>query len=113
MSMKNSNETIGNRTRDLPACSAVPQPTAPPHAPGRKRTYSKEKLETLVATNNETGLEVNANKTKFMVMYRDENVGRSHNTKLIIFPLKEWNNSNTLEQSSRIKTLFRKKLRAD
>jgi len=30
MSMKNSNETIGNRTRDLPACSAVPQPTAPP-----------------------------------------------------------------------------------
>ena len=30
---KNSSETIGNRTRDLPACSAVPQPTAPPHAP--------------------------------------------------------------------------------
>jgi len=31
MSMKNSNGTIWNRTRDLPACSAVPQPTAPPH----------------------------------------------------------------------------------
>ena len=29
----NSNDTIGNRTRDLPACSAVPQPTAPPRAP--------------------------------------------------------------------------------
>jgi len=29
MSMKNSNNTIGNRTSDLPACSAVPQPTAP------------------------------------------------------------------------------------
>jgi len=28
MSMKNSNDTIGNRTRDLPACRAVPQPTA-------------------------------------------------------------------------------------
>jgi len=28
MSMKNSNDTIGNGTRDLPACSAVPQPTA-------------------------------------------------------------------------------------
>jgi hypothetical protein len=27
--MKNSNDTIGNRTRDLPACSAVPQQTAP------------------------------------------------------------------------------------
>jgi hypothetical protein len=32
MSMKNSSDTIGNRTRDLPACSAVPQPTAPPAA---------------------------------------------------------------------------------
>ena len=28
--MKNSNDTIGNRTPDLPTCSAVPQPTAPP-----------------------------------------------------------------------------------
>jgi hypothetical protein len=31
--MKNSNDTIGNRTRDPPAFSAVPQPTAPPRAP--------------------------------------------------------------------------------
>ena len=30
ISMKNCNDTIGNRTRELPACSAVPQPTAPP-----------------------------------------------------------------------------------
>ena len=28
--MKNSNDTIGNRTRDLLACSAVPQPTTAP-----------------------------------------------------------------------------------
>jgi hypothetical protein len=28
--MKNSDDTIGNRTRDLPVCSAVPQPTALP-----------------------------------------------------------------------------------
>jgi len=33
MSMKNSSDTIGNWTRDLPACSAVPEPTTPPHAP--------------------------------------------------------------------------------
>jgi len=32
--MKNSSDTILNRTRDLPVCSAVPQPTAPP------RTYT-------------------------------------------------------------------------
>jgi len=31
--MKNSNDTIGDRTRDLPACSAVPEPTAEPRAP--------------------------------------------------------------------------------
>ena len=31
MSMKNSNDTIGNQTRDLLACSSVLQPTAPPH----------------------------------------------------------------------------------
>ena len=28
--MENSNDDIGNRTRDLPACSAVTQPTEPP-----------------------------------------------------------------------------------
>ena len=33
--MKNSNYTIGNRTRDLPACSAVPQPTALPRTPSQ------------------------------------------------------------------------------
>ena len=28
--MKNSSDFIGNRIRDLPVCTAVPQPTAPP-----------------------------------------------------------------------------------
>jgi len=32
MSMKKSNDTIGNQTCDIPTCSAVPQPTAPPRA---------------------------------------------------------------------------------
>ena len=31
--MKNSKDANGNRTRDLPTCSAVPQPTALPRAP--------------------------------------------------------------------------------
>jgi len=30
---KESNDTVGNRTRDLPACSEVPQPIAPPRDP--------------------------------------------------------------------------------
>ena len=33
MSMENSNDNIGIRTRDLPTCSAVPQPTALPLVP--------------------------------------------------------------------------------
>ena len=33
MSIKNSNYTIGNRTRNLPTCNAVSQPTVPPPTP--------------------------------------------------------------------------------
>jgi len=33
MSMKNLNDSIGNQTRDLPDCSAVPQPTVSPRTP--------------------------------------------------------------------------------
>jgi hypothetical protein len=40
--MKNSSDIIGNRTRDLPACSAVPQPNAPPPA-SRSIYYRKKK----------------------------------------------------------------------
>jgi len=39
MSMKKSNDNIGNRTRDLPACSAVPQPTALPLTPSCYQLY--------------------------------------------------------------------------
>ena len=34
-----SNDTTGNRTRNLPPCSAVPQPTAPPRAPNNKQIH--------------------------------------------------------------------------
>jgi hypothetical protein len=39
--MKNSSDIIKNRTRDLPACSAVPQPTALPRAPSRNMNHIK------------------------------------------------------------------------
>ena len=39
--MKNSGDTIGNRTCDLPACSAVPQPTALPRVPLRRVPENK------------------------------------------------------------------------
>jgi hypothetical protein len=39
--MKNSNETIGNRSRDLPVCNAVPQPLCHrrPHPPSPRAKY--------------------------------------------------------------------------
>jgi hypothetical protein len=52
-SMKNVKDHIGNKTRDLPACSAVPQPTALPGTPieGRHVKYfsvsSLSRLHTL------------------------------------------------------------------
>jgi hypothetical protein len=48
MWMKNTNHTIGNRTRDLPACSAVPQPTALPRTPIIDVTTSKFMQEEVI-----------------------------------------------------------------
>jgi hypothetical protein len=42
----------------------------------------KENTEALVVANKETGLEVNVDKIKYMVMSRNQNVGRSHNIKM-------------------------------
>ena len=42
----------------------------------------KEKAEALIVASKEIGLEVNADKTKYMVMPRDQNSGRSHNMKI-------------------------------
>ena len=38
----------------------------------------KKNAEALVAATKETGLEVNAHKTKYMAMFRDQNAGRIH-----------------------------------
>ena len=41
----------------------------------------KRNTEALVVGSNEIGLDVNADRTKYMVMSRDETAGRSHNIK--------------------------------
>ena len=46
-SMKNSNDIIENRTHDLSACSAVPQPTAPPRT--RRYKYIVHRINTFSA----------------------------------------------------------------
>jgi len=42
----------------------------------------KENAEALVFATKEIGLEVNADKTKYMIMSRDQNAGRSHSMKI-------------------------------
>ena len=39
----------------------------------------KENAEALMVASKEIGLEVNADKSKYMLLSRDQNVGRSHN----------------------------------
>jgi hypothetical protein len=41
----------------------------------------KKNTEAVVVASNEIGLEVNPDSTKYMVMSRDQNAGRSHNIK--------------------------------
>jgi hypothetical protein len=40
--MKNLNDSMVNRTRDLTACGAMPQPTAPSRAPDVQAVNKKE-----------------------------------------------------------------------
>jgi len=42
----------------------------------------EENTEALMVRRKEMGLEVNADKAKYMVMSRDQNAGRSHNMKI-------------------------------
>ena len=42
----------------------------------------KENAEALLVATQEIGLEVNADKTKYMVMSRDRNAGRGHSVKI-------------------------------
>jgi hypothetical protein len=42
----------------------------------------KENAEALVVATKEIGLEVNEDKTKYMVVARDQNAGRNHNMKI-------------------------------
>ena len=53
----------------------------------------KKNAEALLAATKEIGLEVNAHKTKYMTVSRDQNEGR-----MIIVPLRGWKSSNIWEQ---------------
>ena len=42
----------------------------------------KENAEALVAATREIGVEVSADKTKYMVLSRDQNAGRNHSVRI-------------------------------
>jgi hypothetical protein len=48
---------------------------------GRSVHTKKENAEVLVVASKQIGLDVNADKIKYMVMSRDQNADRSHNMK--------------------------------
>ena len=66
---------------------------------GRVHTI-KENAGAVIFANKESGLEVNVDKTKYMVMYRDQNEGRSHNIETdnnsfeMVEEFKFWNKFN-------------------
>ena len=67
--MKNSNDTIGNRTRDLPACNAMPQPTAPPRTPMQDSIVVNIKKIDLYLSENEKVATLNFTIETAMIEY--------------------------------------------
>jgi hypothetical protein len=78
---------------------------------GSVRTTEKS-AECLVVASKQIGLDVNADKTKYTVMSRDQNAGRSHNMKIDKSSFDKVEEFKYLGKPKRIKILFRKKLRA-
>ena len=58
----------------------------------------KENAEALLVPTKEIGLEVNADKTKYMVMYRDRNAGRGHSVKIDNCSIEGWKILNIWER---------------
>ena len=73
----------------------------------------KENAEALVVVNKETGTEVNADKTKYVVMSRDQNAGRSHSIKIDNSSFERVEEFKHLGRDLTFKIIFRKKLKAD
>ena len=73
----------------------------------------KENAEALVVATKETGLEVNADKTKYMVMSREQTAGLSHTTNVDNSSIERVEEFKYLGTTLTNQILFRKKLRAD
>jgi len=61
---------------------SVPVIFEPPCILGGSVYTIKESTEALVFASKETGIEVNVDKSEYMVMSRDQNAGRSHSMEI-------------------------------
>jgi len=73
----------------------------------------KENADALIVASKETGLEVDADKTQYMINSRDQNAGRSHNMKVDKRSSERVEAFKYLVTTLQIKILFKKELRAD
>ena len=67
----------------------------------------------MIVATKEIGLEVNADKTKYMVMSREQTAGPSHTMKVDNSSIERVEEFKYLGTTLTIKIIFRKKLRAD
>ena len=65
---------------------------------GGKIHTIKEKIESLLVTSKEIGLEVKADKTKYMDMFHDQNAGRTQNMRIENRSFERVESSNIWEQ---------------
>jgi len=72
----------------------------------------KKNAEALVAAAKKIGLEVNAHKSKYMTVSRDQNAGRIHSMKLDNSSIERVEEFKYLGTTLTNRILFRKKLRA-
>jgi hypothetical protein len=70
--MKNSSDTIGNQTHDLPACSTMPQPTAPPCAPKTHKHVEKFKMVQSIESLEGSGYRIIFLHKHFLSSYYEE-----------------------------------------
>jgi len=79
---------------------------------GRSVHTTTKNTDCLVVGSRDTGIEVNADKTKYMVISRDQNAGRSHNMKTDNSSFERVEQFKYLGTTLTNRILFRKKLRA-
>jgi hypothetical protein len=74
---------------------------------------ARKNREALVAVSKAAGLEVNADRTKYRVMYLDQNAGGSHNIKTDNSSFERAEQFKYLGTTLTNQILFKNKLRAD